>query len=354
MSGAQSRSSTTALDDRLFTVSFVRVISCLLILRGHYFSSFGIPLGPISGAGGPVSMFFVISGFLAYLGYERSKSATDYYRRRIVRLVPKYYAVLLICMIVGIFISIPSSELGIWHWIRYISFTSMWTPSNDFTRYNAIYGFWTLSDFAFFYLLTPLLHRLMACYKHVVAIIVATVVLNPIQKGLIVWLYTKAGFDDAFSYSNENPLATLYLFVFGMAAAFAWRQNKQIELSFLFGLIFLGMLLLVRGGYVMWALAAALLCLNPQWHKATEILDMKPLKPLKALFQFIDENSLEIYILHLPIFHIETTLSGTHTVRDFFICIVVVLVSARLLYAVENTCRSAILGKRKENGNIGT
>lgn len=52
-----------------------------------------------------LNSFFIVSGFLVSMSYERSASVSTYFRKRFRRIYPAYFAAIILCAILGVFVS---------------------------------------------------------------------------------------------------------------------------------------------------------------------------------------------------------------------------------------------------------
>jgi len=85
--------------------NFLRLMLSLCVMIFHTGVLFDVNiLKPFPG-GLSVSCFFVISGYLIFTSYERSKSLKDYIIKRIKRMVPGLYVLTFLCIILGIFLT---------------------------------------------------------------------------------------------------------------------------------------------------------------------------------------------------------------------------------------------------------
>jgi peptidoglycan/LPS O-acetylase OafA/YrhL len=100
-------------NDNNFTL--LRLLLALLVVVGHFklLSGTTHPAFPFNLADAAVDCFFVVSGFLIALSYERSRDLWAFYARRVFRLYPMYVCVVVIQT--GIMLTLlpggPSSEL---------------------------------------------------------------------------------------------------------------------------------------------------------------------------------------------------------------------------------------------------
>lgn len=315
---------------RYNVITYLRIIACLLVLRGHYFSIFSMPdiFGKIIITGaGPVTIFFVISGFLAYMSLDNQQvQAKDYYLRRIKKLVPSYYMILIACIIFFVITNetmYDSMKIG---WLRYFSFLNMIIPSFCFDKWNNLYGFWTMGCFPVFYLLAPYLYRKMQNIKSSIMIFLSAVFGMIIGTKIIGYILQTMKFDGVNGFISTSPISTLYLFVLGMMSAFAYKRDHVGKMAVFFGLFLLGMLASGKSGYVLWGGVTSIIVLIPSVD-----LQIEKNKFWNMIVCFLDRNSFNIYLLHLLISDICIYVMKS---TSFFVCIiafVIVLFSAELL-----------------------
>ncbi len=113
-----------------------------------------------------VKAFFVVSGFLIFMSYERSTSLASYAGKRIRRIYPAYFAVVMLCAI-GL-AAVSTKSMGEYFspaWLKYVSanlaFLNFLQPTLpgvfDANRLAAVNGaLWTLKIEVMFYLSVPL------------------------------------------------------------------------------------------------------------------------------------------------------------------------------------------------------
>ena len=73
----------------LFNVQVLRAIAALLVVHAHASGPSGLGLKWFGGTSG-VDLFFVISGFI--IAYVTSQDASQFMKRRLLRIVPIYWA----------------------------------------------------------------------------------------------------------------------------------------------------------------------------------------------------------------------------------------------------------------------
>jgi peptidoglycan/LPS O-acetylase OafA/YrhL len=85
-------------DEAANNFTLLRVLLALMVVLGHFklLSGTAYPPFPFNLADAAVDCFFVVSGFLITLSYERSPTLWSFYVRRIFRLYPMYACIVLI------------------------------------------------------------------------------------------------------------------------------------------------------------------------------------------------------------------------------------------------------------------
>lgn len=113
-----------------------------------------------------VEAFFVISGFLIFMSYERSSSIRSYAIKRVRRILPGYILVLLVCAFGLLTISsLPYQDYFSFVWLKYVivnlGFMNFIQPSLpgvfDGNNFNPVNGsLWTLKIEVMFYFSVPI------------------------------------------------------------------------------------------------------------------------------------------------------------------------------------------------------
>lgn len=124
-------------------------------------------IGDILSSEAAVKSFFVISGFLIFMSYEKSSSLASYTTKRMRRIYPAYVTVVLLCALC--FASISSKSLGDYFslpWLKYVlanlsfmNFLQQTLPgvfeSNPMDAVNG--ALWTIKIEVMFYMTVPVL-----------------------------------------------------------------------------------------------------------------------------------------------------------------------------------------------------
>jgi peptidoglycan/LPS O-acetylase OafA/YrhL len=113
-----------------------------------------------------VKSFFVVSGFLIFMSYERSTSVASYAGKRIRRIYPAYFTVVMLCAIgLAVVSTKGAAEYFSIHWMKYVLanlvFLNFLQPTlpgvfetNSLSAVNG--ALWTLKIEVMFYLSVPL------------------------------------------------------------------------------------------------------------------------------------------------------------------------------------------------------
>ncbi len=161
---AQRSSSNIRVLDGLRAIATISVIAFhigVLLDNNHFWDTFKYPvLSAVATFGGSgVTLFFVLSGFLLFLPYARSlifqgawPSAGQFYLKRALRIIPGYYAALLL-----IVLFFQSQYLRPDHWGQLGIFLIFFMDSTPATFRQLNGPFWTLAIEWQFYMLLPLI-----------------------------------------------------------------------------------------------------------------------------------------------------------------------------------------------------
>jgi peptidoglycan/LPS O-acetylase OafA/YrhL len=129
-----------------------------------------------------VKAFFVVSGFLIFMSYERSSTIASYARKRIRRIYPAYFTIVMLCAVCLIAVSTKSlGDYFSFAWVRYVfanlTFLNFLQPtlpgvfdSNKLATVNG--ALWTLKIEAMFYLTVPLFVFLFRKFTHLPILII--------------------------------------------------------------------------------------------------------------------------------------------------------------------------------------
>jgi peptidoglycan/LPS O-acetylase OafA/YrhL len=138
----------------------LRGVAILLVISFHYFPNY--PLFTLGWSG--VDLFFVLSGYLITGRLLSTLEDGDYfkkfYRSRVLRIFPLYYAVMLI-FFAAIYLLAKTANMGVlsfytMHWKSFFLFTENWTFIKFGLPHDAyLVHFWSLAIEEQFYLVWP-------------------------------------------------------------------------------------------------------------------------------------------------------------------------------------------------------
>lgn len=150
----------------------LRMILASIVALFHVSALTGIPaFSPLSKYLSPqyaVNSFFVISGLLIYRSYTRSSSVSSYMEKRVRRIYPAYFTVVVLAAVsLWPLSTLPMSQyfgIGFWKYLGanliFLNFLAPSLPgvftSNSLPAVNG--ALWTLKIEVAFYLVVPLIH----------------------------------------------------------------------------------------------------------------------------------------------------------------------------------------------------
>lgn len=203
-------------------LDLLRVFACLWVVAVHLEQNISMPavLRTFCQRGSTgVDIFFVLTGFLAYKSLDSAKNMSgwnfrvvlQYWKKRAVRILPLYYALIIFYAIYFYFIGqVPQDETGL-GWFRYLFLLNQWIPSQEvfWTNIGAV---WTISVFAFFYMLVPLYYRIVHSYTVSLVGIGVLYIVSKMVDNYVPWM---------------RPIRFMYLFAIGIAAYLAVKEKKE-------------------------------------------------------------------------------------------------------------------------------
>lgn len=216
----------------------LRIVAALMVLMVHVGYEFPwIQNRTFYGFYG-TTLFFVLSGYLAMVSMEKCKSAIDFYKKRIVRIVPVYWAVLTIIYVVNAITALVDRDYAAFapggvcsfKFIRYYLFMQMFTPTDNFGLWNNRYALWSMSAFFLFYVVAPFLYKILRrFYIAFIVLIVMLFAYKPfvgLVEGWASGMYGDAA--EPFTFATFFPLSVMYAFVAGITVYLAVKEKKQM------------------------------------------------------------------------------------------------------------------------------
>ncbi|CAD5218307.1 unnamed protein product [Bursaphelenchus okinawaensis] len=180
-----------------------------------------------------VDMFFVLSGYLMYTILSskplNTHSVSDFYYRRIKRILPTYFSLVLSSLLIGFYTFHPSEYPN----LHRESLPAVTLTSNIFNLpelgyfannnlYNLFLHTWSLSVEFQFYLLCPWLFYCFTAFGHTVMVMVWTSI--TVASFVFQWMHT---FDTNVSHMNTS--ARLWQFLAGFAVAIIKQYLHYID-----------------------------------------------------------------------------------------------------------------------------
>ena len=225
------------LKNKNINLSIVRIIAAFMVLSVHIgqYTGFNFSVGAKG-----VQLFFILSGYLAFVSLNNNSSTKVYYKNRILKILPIYWICLIIIylkdMIVGLcnstFIETLRGQCSP-KFLRYFVFLQCFTPTENWNLWNNHSALWTMSSFAGFYLVAPLLFNIMKKFYRSFTILIISMLGTPHLVSWIQHLLSKYPEEAHIElFSSMNPLVVLYCFLLGCVLFVAIKENKQNVYTF--------------------------------------------------------------------------------------------------------------------------
>ena len=148
----------------VYEIEILRGVSILLVFLFHLHFAL-LPSGFLG-----VDVFFVISGYLMALLYSRMENLNDvraFYQKRLNRLLPAYFLVLIACIAAGAYILLPheftdTARYG-WYSALLLPNIGFWLDASyfDSSFFKPFLNFWSLGVELQFYAIFPLIAYLL-------------------------------------------------------------------------------------------------------------------------------------------------------------------------------------------------
>lgn len=168
-----------------------------------------------------VSFFFILSGFVLTWSHRRAISIKRFYLHRVARIWPLHVVTLVLAMWVP---SAGFASITGWPAAPYVlTLTQAWKPASPFLySFNTVS--WSLSCEAFFYLLFPVLFRVVEGRgRSQIVRIFAVVVVASVVAGVFLSFYASPRVADYLLATT--PLYRIGEFILGMCLATAMKQG---------------------------------------------------------------------------------------------------------------------------------
>ncbi len=244
-----------------------------------------------------VDAFFVVSGFLVYMSLERSRNLSNYFEKRIRRILPAYVTVVVVCAFAFSGLSrLHVSEYFGTDWLRYLAanltFLNFLHPTLpgvfEQNRLQAVNGaLWTIKIEVMFYLVLPLVAwiavrmRRWACFMVVYVLsILYSLVLASLADG-----------HPLLAVLERQLPGQMAFFVSGMLL-YAYYDHFRLRARYL---IWPALLLVVFGRDVQWLYPLYPLAL------ACVVVHVATILPYLGNWGYFGDLSYGVYIWHFPL-----------------------------------------------------
>lgn len=281
-------------------LDIVRYYLSFAVLFAHFAELTGttnfFPTSSYTAVGG----FFMLSGFLVFYSYLRSKSLKQYFQRRARRILPPYMAIVLLCAVVGVFITNMSAgdyftSSQFWQYLgANLTFANFLQPAlpGVFTGqvYEAVNGsLWTMKIEVLLYLSIPISAWLLSRYNKAWTLVVIYV-LSYIYKVYMGHLYIESG--DMIYRIMQRQVGGQLLFFYSGVALLLYFDYFQRNVKWLFPI---ALVLAVASKYVDWFDAIEPLCM------AIVIIGFAYNCRWFVWMRKYDNIAYDIYLFHFPI-----------------------------------------------------
>ena len=191
---------------------FIRYFFAFSLVIVHFCTLMGIDQFWVISGGLRVKVFFIMSGFLIFYSYIKNPNLKNYIRKRTKRIFPPYLLVVILCFIIGIFITnlriteYLQSKESYSYLINNILFLNFLQPTLPGVFENnpiqAVNGsLWTMKVEIMFYISVPIVFYLLKKYNKLWVMI-----------GIFVFSIL---YEQCFTYLFEKTNNEFYLFLFG-------------------------------------------------------------------------------------------------------------------------------------------
>lgn len=203
---------------KLLNLDMIRAAAAIMIVLVHL---------EIFGWGGHgVELFLLLTGYTAFLSIDRHKDITplSYYKRRLLRILPSYYGVVLIYFFIYLVVlgeRYEGRQIAV-SLVKYFTLTTTFFPRGLlFWFYLGTTG--TIVTIMLFYILAPFLYKLINNFRRALAALAASFALCQ------VWVFFLEKLYAGTEYAGRHPAYFIYLCFFGVAAYFAVKEKKIFE-----------------------------------------------------------------------------------------------------------------------------
>lgn len=341
--------------DRNYNLDILRIMAAAFVFLVHLGQWSGYPRNAENGFYG-VWLFFILSGYLIYESLDKYEqlnwnNVKDYYKKRIVRIIPLYWSILIFIWVFdllkyvvleGMPLSCVIAKDGVCgiKFLRYFFFGQMFIPSDNYDLWNNRYVLWTMSAFALFYLLAPIIKKLSDSFLKSLVVLFIFYEINKYIPNVLRSVFSGTYGDALESFPELNALCVMYLFFIGVCAYYAIKEKKTVLYAVI---LIIGYSFYIFRGTEYEIVFVLLLMVATSTNM--EIKNQK----VKSVILLMSKCSFPLYLTHIIWFDIVTRICsfiGTGIAIRILLYVigamVVAYVTYRLITPLENKLRSIL------------
>jgi len=279
-----------------------------------------------------VQAFFVVSGFLIFMSYERSSSLAAYTSKRIRRIYPAYFTIIMLCAAcLWVVSSLGPKDYFSLGWLRYVTanllfmnFVQQNLPGVfEGHRLNAVNGaLWTLKIEVMFYISVPIFVILFRRLGHL-PVILATYLLSLLYVAVLTGQAERTGSEIYLELARQLPGQLVYF----MAGAFIYYFLPLFERRIAYFVAFASLIFLLRAHLPLTALEPFALA---------SLVVFFGLYGYMGNFSRYGDFSYGVYIIHFPVIQLFLHYGIFKTQPGAYLTLVVIttLLGAMLMWHV--------------------
>lgn len=315
-------------------LDIIRIVAMLGVVAVHYSQEFPVPewlADTFSMGQNGVQVFFALSAFLACSYFMRADASLgNYYKRRMQRILPTYYAAIIFCIIFFECINpSPAIQPDMLHlgWSRYFLGLQQLLPSNVYWRWNNCSGLWCMTSFLVFYAIAPFIFKYVTNFKRAVVFLIVCLVLALITRAISKQISPEA-FDEVRHFFRWSPLFQLQYFAIGILAFFGLKEQKKRLTCIIMGILALA--------YFKSAMMfAAPVCIIIILFKDAKV----PIGPKSSTaIKFLSKYSFHVYLAHILALAVATyattMLVGAESQPGYYMCKLGIFISSSIVLVV--------------------
>lgn len=208
-------------------IAVMRVAACLLVLGVHTRMYIGYKSGGVTDiitANGQDGLwiFMILSGYLLYYSYVKSKSLKEYFTKRALRLIPAYWGWLICIMFYGLITG--NFHMRLFDWLRSFFFMTLIIPS---TNFEGLWGLGRLSSFFVAYLLFPIVYKKIKTIDQGMVLALVTLFVKLFGPMVINIILTRWPVQSNMDFVGITPLSDFCYFAIGYVIVLGEKERQE-------------------------------------------------------------------------------------------------------------------------------